>query len=268
MNIKKLALYVSMTFLCGCSTTYFQLVETKTTNTKIVDDKYVFENDSIKITYNFWKEKGLLDFTIYNKLKKPLYIDWKKSSYINNTIKINYWEDEESTKTISAQNSWTYRPQGSLLGFTNSSSISSSLTTKPEKLTFVPPNSNYTRKQFYLTPNLYIKIPEKNYRVEKITDINKPKKQATIFVKDFEKNDTPLIFRNFITFSYSDKFDNEFYLDNEFYISKVTKMEKRQLGVYKFDKNIGGNFRDENGRSKIFSQYEKGTSYFVYMYTR
>ena len=260
--------FALMTFLLGCSPTYVQLVETKTTNTKIVNDKYVFENDSIKITYNFWKEKGLLNFTVFNKLKKPLYIDWKKSSYINNSIKLNYWEDEENTKTVGSQSSLSYRVRGTLTGFTNTSSISSSLTTKPEKLTFVPPNSNYTRQQFYLLPTSFLNVPTKNYTTEKITDINNSKKQSTVFTKEFDKNDTPLIFRNFITFSYSDKFENEFYLDNEFYVSKVTKMDKRQLGVNKFDNQHGRYFQDESGRAKIFSAFEKGTSYYVFMYPR
>ena len=82
---------------CG---SYVQVFETKTANTKIEDEHYTFENDSIKIIYNFWKNKGLLSFSIYNKLNKPVYVDWKKSSYINNSIKRNYWEDTESTKTV------------------------------------------------------------------------------------------------------------------------------------------------------------------------
>lgn len=268
MNLKNFALLATMTFFYGCSTAYYQVVETKTTNTKVVNDKYVFENDSLKITYNFWKEKGLLEFTVYNKLKKPLYIDWKKSSYINNTVKINYWEDEEKTKTVSVHSSSTSIPRGSLYAFTNSSSISSSSTIKPEKLTFVPPSSNYTRKQFYLAPSTFIKIPAKDYKEEKVADLKDPTKQVTVYVKDFEKNDTPLIFRNFLTLSYSEKFDSEFYLDHEFYISRVRKMEKKQLGVNKYDRKREDLLRDEDGKVKIFSPYEKGTSFYVYMFTR
>jgi hypothetical protein len=268
MNIKKLAIYVLITFLWGCTTPYYQLVETKTTNTKVVDDNYVFENDSIKVTYNFWLDRGILNFTIYNKLKKPLYIDWKKSSYINNSIKMNYWNDEASTKTISEYESSSFIFLGSRDVYSKTNGISSSLTTKPEIITFVPPNSNYTRKQFYLTPKSFIKIPVNSYRIEKIPAFNDPEKQATLYVKDFQKDESPLVFRNFITFSFSDKFDQEFYLDHEFYISRVTKMEKKQLGKYKVDKKTGNIIRDEDGRFKIFSHYEKGTSYYVYMYAK
>ena len=266
MKLKILAMFVLMTLTLSCKS-YLQLIETRTTNTKIIDNKYVFENDSIKITYDFWKEKGLLSFTVYNKLKKPLYIDWKKSSYINNTVKLNYWEDEENTKTVGVQNSSTYRIGRTLSGFTNTSSVSSSLTTKPEKLTFVPPNSNYTRQQFYLLPNSFLKIPEKNYTNEKVADINDPNNELTVFVKEFAKDNAPLIFRNFITFSYSDKFEKEFYLDNEFYISKVTKMEKRKFGTYKYDPKLGSSFylRDENGQFQYESPYQKGTAFYVFM---
>ncbi len=267
MKLKITTTFSLLILLSSCAT-YVQLIETKTTNTQIVDNKYVFENDSIKITYDLWKEKGLLNFTVYNKLKKPLYIDWKKSSYINNTLKLNYWEDVENTKTVGAQSYSNYRIGGTLSSYTYSNSVSSSLTTKPEKLTFVPPNSNYVRQQFYLLPTTYLKIPEKNYHTEKLNDIHNPNKEIAILAKEFDKTDSPLIFRNFITFSYSDKFETEFYLDNEFFISKVIKIDKRQLGVNKFNKENNHYFQDENGRAKLFSPYEKGTSFYVNMFKK
>ena len=68
-------------FIFGCKT-YVQVFDTNSTNAIIENDFYVYENDTIKITYAFWHEQGLMTLGIYNKLKIPLYIDWKKSSYI------------------------------------------------------------------------------------------------------------------------------------------------------------------------------------------
>ena len=55
-----------------------QVYETKSTNTSVENGLSVYENDSLKITYSFWAENGLITFAIYNKLNVPLYVDWKK----------------------------------------------------------------------------------------------------------------------------------------------------------------------------------------------
>ncbi|CAM3459957.1 hypothetical protein [Aequorivita lipolytica] len=99
--IKNLLLFFFTLSLFGCkTTTYVQVFETKANNVKIVDETYLFENDSLKITYNLWRERGLMQFEIYNKLDTPIYIDWRKSSYIDNTVKLNYWEDVERTNAL------------------------------------------------------------------------------------------------------------------------------------------------------------------------
>lgn len=89
--MKKLIVIASiLIFVYGCKT-YVQVFDTKAKNIKVENEFYVFENDSLKITYSFWAKNGLMTFGIYNKLNKPLYIDWKKSSYIDNSVKLNYW---------------------------------------------------------------------------------------------------------------------------------------------------------------------------------
>lgn len=198
---------------CG---SYVQVFEAKTTNTQIENDKYIFENDSIKITYNLWKDKGLLSFSIYNKLNKPIYVDWKKSSYINNSIKRNYWEDTESTKSVEKKVGSNYRTSSRIdNSHSNSTSISSSETTKPEKITFIPPKSNYIRSQFFILPIKTLRV--KSYNSVQIPRIDNDKKNVTISEKVFDEKSTPLVFRNFVTFSYTENFAKEFYVDNEFF---------------------------------------------------
>lgn len=257
-----------LTILSGCGS-YVQVIETKTENTKIEDDMYVYENDSIKITYDFWQEKGLLSFTIYNKLNRPVYVDWKKSSYINKGVKRNFWEDTESTKTLEKRSGYSYRQSSLTSSFTNSINTSSSETVKPEKITFIPPKSNYTRSQFFLLPIPFLKI--KNYpNIKEMPKLNSENKIVKYQEKDFRKDETPLVFRNFLSLSYSENFDKEFYVDNEFYISKVIKVEKTQFETYKRNTNKNGGFYelDENGRRIIISPFQKGTSFYLKMEQR
>ena len=169
MKIKYLFLISILSIFLGCSTSFVQVFETKTENKNIKNNEnYIYENDSVKITYNFWENHGKMSFIVYNKLKKPLYIDWKKSSYISNTVKINYWEDITTTNSVEVRQTNTYNKKFfngfniSKYYITNSIGVSSSASSKPEKTTFIPPNSNYFRTQFKLLPikklHIFIKL--------------------------------------------------------------------------------------------------------------
>ena len=260
--MKKIFLFLILTTLISC-TGYVQVFETTTEDKNLrVEDKYVYENDSIKIIYNFWQDKGTVTFSIYNKLNKPLYVDWKKSSYINNSIKLNYWEDVENTKSYERSVGITYRSKtNNRFYINNSAGITNSITTKPEKITFIPPKSNYIRSQFNILPIIQLKINDySSVEGEKINGKNKNQK---ILEKKLNKNNTPLIFRNFLTMSYTEFFEKEFYVDNEFYISKVLKMKPEQFENFLYLEGNRFYEKDENGRPIRVNPYRKETSFYI-----
>jgi hypothetical protein len=84
------------TFFTSC-TNYIQLYHLKPIKDNLTlydDDKiYGIENDTVAIRFDFWYPNGILMMLIENKIDKPIYIDWKKSSLILNDIKLNFWED-------------------------------------------------------------------------------------------------------------------------------------------------------------------------------
>lgn len=249
--MKYITILAFLAILSSCKN-MVQVMETRTTNTNIVDNEYVFENDSIKITYNFWREYGALKFTVYNKLSTPLYIDWKKSSYINNTVKRNYWEDEENSVSD------TY----SLYGYSKSVGVSKTKSIKPEKITFIPPKSNFIKEQFFLLPDseFNVKYEIKNETVSKLRE----GKIIEIKEKSFSKSESPLLFRNFLTLSFSEDFDSEFYIDNEFYLSKIFEIDSRDFTTYARDP-VNKSFykRDEFGRKILLSPYYSGASFYI-----
>lgn len=69
------------------------LLDIDSTNADRVEDFLTFENDTIRVVYIFWAENGLMGLFIHNKLERPLYIDWKKCSYIVGTTKNDYWDE-------------------------------------------------------------------------------------------------------------------------------------------------------------------------------
>ena len=139
-----LTLFILSIAIIGCSPQYMQVFEINSNKAKLSKDFFVYENDTIKISYSFWANHGLMAFSIYNKLDKPIYIDWKNSSFIYNSNKLNYWIDEQKTDYSSYYLGYYYKgnllPQGIILneGIQNTTSVS----IKPERITFIPPKSN------------------------------------------------------------------------------------------------------------------------------
>ena len=219
MKKNLLLIFLGIT-LFGCKS-YVQVFETKANNISVIDDTYVYENDSLKITYNLWRERGLMKFEIFNKLNVPLYIDWRKSSYIDNDVKLNYWEDVERTNSLYA----SYYFYNSLYRSRASLSASSSTMVKEERITFIPPKSKYSRSQFYILPWSFTVLNKNSPFLEKPLREG-TKKTTKVYYKEFDKNNTPRVFRNFLSFSLTEDFSNEFYVDNEFYISKILEMDR------------------------------------------
>ena len=249
----------------SCSSSYVQIFETTCRNELIQNEEnFTYENDSVKITYSFWENKGRMSFVVYNKLKNPLYIDWKKSSYISNTLKINYWDDVTTTNSV--ETIQTFGVANNLLSIrnyyiSNSIGISSSASSKPERITFIPPNSNYYRTQFSLLPIKELKV--KDYQSIQKQSITNKSKTVKAFEKSVSKENSPLIFRNFITLSYNENFTNEFYVDNEFYVSKIMKVNSNQFETMARKENSSFVQRDENGRLIKINPYKDEKSFYI-----
>ena len=136
---------------------YAQIFEAKPadSHTSLHDEQIKFENDTLRITYYFWADRGVMGFTVFNKLKRPIYVDWRYSSLILNGQKLDYWTDAEYTSTATLYNTYTYRsplilPTSS--DVSTGSSTASSTSVRPERVAFIPPQSLTQCAQFYLFP--------------------------------------------------------------------------------------------------------------------
>jgi hypothetical protein len=204
---------------------YRQLCYISPSNDQIkADSLYYFENDTIRIVYSFWKEKGILGYEVYNKLQIPIYIDWKKSSFVVNNVKMNYWADETISSGASVRATTYY----SLLGISESSTVLAGKSVKPERVTFLAPHSGIVKADFILWNARPSALPP----AAKSATIHKPGYTRPIPIKyvDYNKNNTPITFRNFITYSTTETFSTEIYLDNEFYISRIAQLKYNDFG--------------------------------------
>ena len=257
MKKQTIIIFLSV-LLTSCSKSFIQIFDTATTNTQLKNEYFVYETDTMKITYSFWTSKGVMSFAVYNKLDKPIYIDWKNSSFIYNDNKLNYWIEQTQTNISSYYGGYFYN--GPLLrpGFTINEGVqnSSSSTLKPEKVTFIPPKSNYYRSQFYLWPVDYYKV-NLNCQTSVGPRNDKPKKKTTVYSEDFSFANSPLRFRNYLAFSFTENSQQFFFVDNEFYMTTVKEMDYRH---YK-GKLLG--FDKKNLPIYEKSRFEKETSFFI-----
>lgn len=256
-----LILFLSTILLSACKN-YVQVFNTNSSISLEDEGTYVYENDSLKITYSFWKENGLMTFSVYNKLDKPIYVDWRRSSYIDNSVKLDYWKDEEQSTTLSLYETYSYNgpilKPGYIVGTSQTSTV------KEERITFIPPQSYYYRSQFYLLPIDFFELDTK-------TDFNEvprndnPNKNTKVYKATFSKESSPLVFRNFLTFSLSEDFKTEFYVDNEFYINEILEMDQRHFEKFKLDDSKNGKWyvRDEEGNPIKVSSFHKHSSFYI-----
>ena len=197
----------------------------------------VSENEDLRINYDLWGEHGMMYFTIYNKSKKPVYIDWKKSVFIHNQWKNDYWVEKTTSEAITVP---VGDQENKIFKNTMSAVVS-------ERITFIPPDCYVSVPvTFDILDHLHRKLQLRGMRESKmiaISDnlrwdenakkepITNPETQKTFrsFALSYTKEQSPYRFRNFITYSADEKFTTEKYFDNEFYVKRFVQMSARRF---------------------------------------
>jgi hypothetical protein len=245
MILKRYLLLILISiFIESCSINYVQLIETKSTNIKAANKQFVFENDTLKITYTFWAPNGVMSFSIYNKLNIPIYIDWKKSAMIYNSDKMNYWLGEnQNIINYEKYENFLYKgvlvtpdmePNKDITHIINEDNILRS----PERMTFIPPKSYIYKSQFSLYTGDYFKFEKENFKRDTMVRNDRPKKKTIVKILHFDFSDSPVKFRNYIGYSMSEDSKGAKFIDNEFYVSIIKQMDRRHFTgkILKFDK--------------------------------
>lgn len=222
-------------------TMYYQVADVSSVNIPQHDKTFVFENDTVRITYAFWAEKGILGYTIYNKTDKPIYVDWKKSSYVRNDDKIDYYNENEritattTTRGRSSSSSVTGQ-QGAFFGntvsgaatYSKSESYTSGIKEKQERVTFIAPKSQYTRADFAIGRQNGVVFSD-TLKSTTIERLDAKGKYTRAFIEKFTLDESPIVFRVFLSLSTREDFASEFYIDNGFYVSRVMQINGKQF---------------------------------------
>ncbi len=225
MKFKKLLpALLLLTLFASCSK-FTQVVYVSPTkdDIKSINHFYQFENDDVKVVYWFWAEHGVMSFLFWNKTDAPMYIDWKKSAMINNGKRLSYYTNKDVSN---------YKAYGTSYGLewldifneyyatqNGKMKVSKESLVRGERVSFIPPKSYITQAFYNLTANIYFDINDRNTEEEVVN-----------FCKVYvSRSNQDISFRNFLTYSFSEQFVTENYIDNEFHLNKVVTMRKEQF---------------------------------------
>lgn len=218
----------------SCSSARDQVVDTRFADFNDSTEFHVSGERDITVVYSFWGDHGRMAFIVQNNSDRAIYIDWFKSSMVLQGVRHPYWKDLQvmSSNGVSQALSMTKRNNQSPFSPFDLSSLSieahSSLTvvSKQERISFLPPKARLVVE----TPhNLVDSIFTKNWEEREVQASYNPNRSTMVKVKTFDRSNSPLAFRNYMSWSFTENFENEFSVDHEFWVEKVTSMTHGQF---------------------------------------
>lgn len=175
----------------------------------------IFENDSVKVSYDFYGGNGPLKVTVFNKLTEGLIIDWSKSALILGEQARSF---SEPVLEISGEVS-------RLRGVQHTASLQATAEGK-ETSVFLPPQSSTMRTGLMLVKGDFFplaKKPAKSYKAGPASS------NTRLYLFDHEKS--PLVFRIYLTVSSGN--GQSTVIDRSFYISEILETGKRPVEKYR-----------------------------------
>ncbi|MDR6196207.1 hypothetical protein [Siphonobacter sp. SORGH_AS_0500] len=233
--MKIVSIFILAFLLYACSPKV-QVVTLQSDNVTLQDNKFVYDTDTLRITYNFQGENGVIRMNIYNKLGVPLYVDWKRSAFIKGTEKFDYWVDEAYFQgQYNGTTGTDLRPSLNrynqfLYGYTWGSF--QGIIRKEEQVSFIPPKTEINQSRFMVAPGKGWQLPTFESTIEEVelpSSESNHKKKTALVRYEFSNKNTPLSFRNYLTLSTDAQFRTEFHIDTPFYASQVENMDGRYL---------------------------------------
>jgi hypothetical protein len=223
--------------LIGCQPIY-QVVNTIPTGPDRLNETNSFANDHVQVSYDLWSKKGEMSFMISNLTDSSIYIDWNRSHLIYNGLVYDYWHDSEtmlssvSVYSVSSASGFAqYNVQNlggtvsgtkseELSGRTLKNAVSTTQKVKPKRIVHIPPHSAIVASTLRLWEKAYYSCDFPLRSAAGGSNIS------------YTETDSPLRFRNFITYSFEEQVGSCQHIDNGFFVNNISNMN-----LYKFRGN-------------------------------
>ncbi len=208
-------LTIILTSLSSCTSYQYAMLESNLPQSQHKD--FFFENDTLQIVYSFEGNNCPLKIDIYNKLNKPLHINWAQSAIITNgqtmplKENISFYSGSIDAITYKSTNNT------SITTGTNNGSIQ-----HPDNNGFIPPKSQLKVNTINLC-HAFINTTNPDSTV--YTNLYTDKSPTPFKIKNhrYSAESSPLDFRCFISYSTNTSPDSLSIADNNFWVSNVFK---------------------------------------------
>lgn len=210
--------------LSSCSTYYYSTISSNSNQGyQVYNGDFVNENDSVLVTYSFNGINAPIKISVFNKSDRPLYVNWEESSLIIDDEATSYFNGQSTfsgtTHELSVQ---VQEHPRSPVSYGESAGHFAGNINTPKNTSYIPPQTRISYNTLWLNPDHLLRIDKKYYSEETI-DTRKGA-IASAKVINFDNNNSPLIFRSFLSLYY--KQAQPFYLNDYFYVSKIIKTSK------------------------------------------
>lgn len=246
-NIKQFTMKKNLSFIvaglmllfasCTPSMYYHQVYEVSSTNAGN-DQGLVYSDANCTMTYNFWKEEGNAGFWFENKTDRDLFVDLSKSFFIKNGVAYDYYRNRVTGFSEKKEVSYSVGYDVYLHGLPLSEDIKSMNTgTATQTTYYVEPREicipAQTRKFVTCDYPIYIDVfrdcnlplyptMERKWNNDTKTYMYKPP-----VVSYFELQNSPIVFKNIITYRTEDS-SVVVKTEREFFVSQVANYEERE----------------------------------------
>jgi hypothetical protein len=190
----------------GCVRYQYAVVDSNLDKSK--KGEIVFENDSLKLTYQFKGINGPASIHLFNKLDVPLFVNWQRSSVIIGDKSFSRAKESSdiSASAIGTQINWTETLS------TTHNSIDGSIKHSPQ-IGFIPPKSFIESNPIDLS-SAFFNLSGSQMQA-------KNSYGTRVRYQDFDENSTPMSFRSYLTLSLTPDFQNPIVIDQQFWVSEV-----------------------------------------------
>lgn len=205
---------ILLLFCASCTTFQYSIISSPDV-VKNDQHEFVVENDSLKLVYNFYGNRGPIHISIQNKMGVPVYIDWQRSAVIVNEKAIPYVPGEMKIKGSFAGSSYNFKNSG--YGVNGGQLYATAVL--PPTIDFIPPRAIINKLPMYVSRGFNAGIPDSAFQKEKRRLANGM--IAKVKRADFTEATSPLRFRSFITYTIGEPGSKPFAFEHSFYISEI-----------------------------------------------
>lgn len=245
MSLKQTILLLSVAFLGSCAPRHYQSVTLSSDTAKVNDSgDFLFENDTLRIRYDFHSRNGHMKFGILNKMKQPLYVNWKESGFVQGTSFMPYWRDQY------VSNGYVYDKWFDWNGYWNlRGPYTFSIAKREDQVSFIPPGTELMQFEFIVRPGPAYTMTG----WEKLgADASESPEELSF---EFSQEQSVLKFRHYLTFSTDAELRHKFALDSYFWASNIALAEGKSVFGPAFDGSEGFVSMKMNTEPSRASQY-------------